>query len=220
MVQPTRSKGYPHDWKVWLTTPSLGPSDLLPTQQSEAFMITPAQTNAQSHTCRPACPQQVRMPQHIHTSQHVCMPLCAMSHTATQLPLPPSPHVTTYVTMVMCPLSFNMCPTRPPARPQLLRGTPALCHTYELVMVRPLTPHVLPKPHLYPRRLNPFPKPFGSASDPPGSSAYVLFSFTNLRMFLILFLYLILSIPLFTFRSLTLDPDVGYISPVSDSVPD
>jgi len=88
------------------------------------------------------------------------------------------------------------------------------------VMVRPLTPHVLPKPRLYPRRLNPFPKPFGSASDPPGSSAYVLFSFTNLRMFLILFLYLILSIPLFTFRSLTLDPDVGYVSLVSDSVPD
>ena len=58
-----------------------------------------------------------------------------------------------------------------------------------------------------------------SASDPPGSLAYVLFSFTDPCMFPILFLYLILSIPLFTFRSPSLDPDVSYVSPVSDSIP-
>jgi len=41
----------------------------------------------------------------------------------------------------------------------------------------------------------PISKPFGSASDPPGSSAYFLFSLTDSRMFPILFLYLILLIP-------------------------
>ena len=117
---------------------------------------------------------------------------------------------TTHWTAVQC----VMLPIRHPQHRTCSGGANPIT-----VMVCPLTPHVLLKPRLYPRQLNPFPKPFGSASDPPGSSAYVLFSFTDLHMFPILFLYLLLSIPLFTFQSPTLNPDVSYVSPVSDSVP-
>src|SRR5882724_4244525 len=59
------------------------------------------------------CPMRPPARPQVCTSQHIRTPLHMVSHTATQSPLRPSPHVTMYVTTVTCPLPPNMCPMRP-----------------------------------------------------------------------------------------------------------
>ena len=83
----------------------------------------------------------------------------------------------------------------------------------------PSTP-CLSKASPLPPTAQPISKPFGLASNPPGSLAYFLFSFTDSCMFLFSVISWYSQPPLFTFRSLTFDPDIGYTSLILDSVPD
>ena len=88
-------------------------------------------------------------------------------------------------------------------------------------MVRPLNPSPMPpNPSLTSLTIQYIFEPFKMASDPPRSLAHSLFFFTDTHMFPVLFLYMMLLIPPVTFQSLPFNPDVGYVSPVSDFDPD
>src|SRR5882724_4397172 len=108
-------------------------------------------------------------PQHICRSQHnVHLSPSAMSHAATWSPLFPSPHVTTYVTTVMCPLPSNTHPTRQPAcfpapaptsPPHI--SSPSSAHVTMFVMT---VTHPLPS-NMHPTRPACFPAP--ALTSPP-----------------------------------------------------
>ena len=75
----------------------------------------------------------------------------------------------------------------------------------DAVIVHSLTLHVPLKPHLQPLTAQPISDSFGSASNPPGSSAYFSFSLMDSHMTLVCFYYLSLLDAL-SFPCLHFDP--------------